>query len=305
MHLLGSPQQARAPDELIVRSLEAGPDYKPDWRLRVTERYLVEISGAEKKATAIDLVLTQERDPVIRQLVLFHVGRRCVIPSQIEYALRCLRHQCESRIPTTIKAMIVAGRSCGQVAQQVATKAINVWTYEKLAFDIRRYSKNRIWLRNVCFPPAVQETPCQYEARLLAIAFEGGWARLQNLLFSQQADKSVSTKADLDQLIALLAARALDFVISLETHGVPPSVQDLELLLLAQHRMPMVALPPFSPSDRTFDSTFNATRNAPDPAIKKLSPLVRRRIIALLERIQSDTPMKIDNESLEEGKAGE
>jgi hypothetical protein len=298
MDLLDMPRPLWAPDNRVARSIEVGPDYKPDWRLRVTEQHLLAISRVEDRSAAVNLILIKERDPFIRQLVRFHTGTgRCVIPDALEYALQCLHCDPTTRIPALIKAMVVAGLTSQQIAAEVGTKPMNVQTYEKLAFDVRRYCRNRLWLRNICFPiVAVDGSPQHhYEARVLAIAYEGGWARLQSLLLTQQSQRSVNAKADLDQFIAILAARALDFVIGLEAQGIPPTQRDVEVLFLAQHRMPMIALPPFSPSERTADPALDAVRNEIDPTVKALSPLARRRITTFLEIMRSPGQGKIDS----------
>jgi hypothetical protein len=193
--------------------------------------------------------------------------------------------------------MVVARCSVEHIAAQVGSTPLNVRIFEKICFDVRRYSSNRIWLRDICLSAAIPSgPPCPpYETRLLVIAFEGGWSRLQKLLLSQQSQRSPNTKADLDQFVAILAARALDYLINLEAQGVPPSERDVQLLILAQ-RMPMVALPPFSPSERSLNASADQAKNELDSTVKQLSPLARRRIIAILERIKSDAPMKMDAE---------
>jgi hypothetical protein len=200
-----------------------------------------------------------------------------------------------------IKAMIVCGRTNEQIARQIGTSAINVQTFEKLAFNVRRYLHLRVWLRQICSPLLDPDAPPHvlYQARLCAIAFERGWSGLENLTVSRQAEKAVSATADLHQIITLLSSRALDYIVALELTGAPPTGRDLELLLLAEHRLPTAGL---SPSNTYFQRTVEP----PDPereekekrakAIAKgLSPLARRRLIQLLERIQSEQPLPGDD----------
>lgn len=296
LHLLPFPDKPALEDKPIIRSLAQGPDYKPDWRLRVTEQYLLRSAGAKDTSSVTDVILATEGDPFVRQLLCFHSGRRTVIACAIEYALRCNRYAHTTRIPALIKGMVVCGRSGEQIANEVATTAINVRTFEKLNFDVRRFANNRTWLRDICFPMCSTEIALQhqFEHRVLAIAYEGGWPRLENLLLSQQSERSTNTKADLDQLTAILTARALDYVIGLEARGIRPSERDLELLFLAQRRMPMAALPPFSPSERTANPAALRKKIEAEKKAKELSPLARERIRRLLEVAKSDRPLEMD-----------
>src|SRR5256885_961042 len=152
MHLLNNSEKPWSNEEFIIRSLDQGPNYSPDWRRRVLEQYVVEISRAEKKSVAVDRILVSERDPILRQLMLFHSGRRCVISGAINYALQCIRHQSETSIPALIKAMVVARCGAEHIAAQVGSTPLNVRIFEKICFDVRRYGSNRIWLRNICLP---------------------------------------------------------------------------------------------------------------------------------------------------------
>lgn len=296
VYLLPSPDKPISLDKPIIRSLVEGPDYKPDWRLRLSEQYLLQISQAKDMSAATDLIVSKECDPFVRQLVRFHSGRGSIIATSIEYALRCDRYAHTTRVPALIKAMIAAGQTTEEIAKQVSTTAMNIRTFEKLSFDVRRYINNRVWLRDICFPVLSPDTAFyqQYESRALGIAYEGGWPRLQNLLLSQQSERAVSVKSDLDQLVALLAARALDYIVGLEVRGVLPTARDLEFLLLTQSRMPMVALPPFSAGERTADPATLRKKIEVEQKVKKLSPLARDRIRRLIEFIKSDHPLDMD-----------
>ena len=84
-------------------------------------------------------ILSGEKDPYVRQLLLSQSGRRSVIPAAIEYALRCYRSQNENWIAARIAAMVVAGRSSAEIAEEIGTEPVHVVAFEKIFFDVRRY----------------------------------------------------------------------------------------------------------------------------------------------------------------------
>ena len=54
-----------ANEEPILRSLEDGWDYRPEWRSLVVERYIAQCAGGDDRKTVAD-ILYAEKDPFIR-----------------------------------------------------------------------------------------------------------------------------------------------------------------------------------------------------------------------------------------------
>lgn len=218
------------PDEVIIRNLSDGPDYRPDWRFRTVEQYLLQARSTDRFQDSINAILEQERDPFVRQLLRFHADRRSVIADRIEYALRCVRKEAETRIPAFIKGMIVAGCSCEQIGKTVGTNPENILAFEKIFFDIRRYLGSQAWIKAICSPGLDRTAPAYrlWERRLMSIAFSRGWPGIHDLV-SKPSNKS--GHSDPHRLIRGLFARSVDFVNELEIEGVPPSDRDLQMLV--------------------------------------------------------------------------
>jgi hypothetical protein len=93
----------------IPRSLRDSPNYSPCWRVEVFEQYLIRIAEAKDQSNAVTEILAEEGDPFIRQMLLFHFERRCLIPDSIEYAMQCRQTEAQNRIQSMVKAMVIAG----------------------------------------------------------------------------------------------------------------------------------------------------------------------------------------------------
>ena len=227
---------ANVPDEVIIRNLSDGPDYRPDWRFRTVQKYLLQARSTDSFQDSIDAILEQEPDQLVRQLLLFHADRRSEIADRIEYALRCVRNEAETRIAAFIKAMIIAGRSSQQIAKTIGTNSKNISAFEKIFFDVRRYRDNRTWINAICSPRLDRTAPASrhWEKRLMSIAFNRGWPGLHD--FFRKPSSKIG-HLDWDRLIRGLVARAADFVNELEMEGIPPSDRDLQMLVAAVRAM--------------------------------------------------------------------
>ena len=209
----------------IPRSLRESPNYSPSWRSEVFEQYLIKIAEAKDQSTTLSEFLSRERDPFIRQLLLFRFDRRCVIPDAVRYAVECLQSETQNRVAGMVKAMIVAGRTARQIALEVGTVPLNIRAFEKLYFDVRRFLENRVWLKEVCYPSLLGNEPDyrQAEARWLAVAFERGWPGLAPCFLRPLQVKPRSGREEVNRFWQVLLSRASDFVGSLERTGVPPT----------------------------------------------------------------------------------
>jgi hypothetical protein len=273
-----------------VRTLQEGPDYQPDWRFRTVELYFLELSKAKDAASRIDAILAQERDPYLRQVLKFHTNRRCVIHAAIRYALSCRATNVENRIGSLIRAMTVAGRTPEQIANEFGTEPLNILTYQKLFFDVSRYLDRRGWLKRVCFPifnhhPTAEE---ECEGRLLSVAYMRGWPALAGLMSNHKPCQT--GKAELSRLVQILLTRSADYFAGLEAAGVLPTERDFQFLVVLQHRIEGLGLPlklehldyvePLDPDEERL-------RSEAKERARKCSALSRRRIIAFIERLQT------------------
>lgn len=277
----------------IPRRLRESPNYSPCWRTEVFERYLIKIAEAKSQSSALSKVLSTESDPFIRQLLLFHFGRRCVIPDAVRYALECRQSEAQNQIAGRIKAMVVSGRTAEEIALGVGTDPRNIRAFEKLYFDARRFLENRVWLKQLCYPSLLGNEPAyrQAEARWLAIAFEYGWAGLGPILSPPRPVSPQSGRDGLGRLVRVLLSRSGDYAAGLEISGVRPSERDLQLLLHVQHRIEALGLP-LRLQDLNYmeplDPKEEKRRAEAKQLVGQLSATSRRKIITLLQKIEYD-----------------
>jgi hypothetical protein len=278
------PNEVPAP----IRRLQDGPDYRPDWRFLAVERYISEIGEAADKSAETDVILAREKDPFVRQLLRFHCARTCVIAGPILYALRCHATNAENRAESVIKAMVVAGRTAQQIAADLGTDASNVVAFEKIYFDVRRYLDKSAWLAQLCH--SVRHNPTEVEmceARWMTIAFHG-WARLAPYLTQPRQPLSATPQTAVNHLLHHLLFRSLDFVISLETRGIPPSERDLQMLAVLQQRFEGLSLP-LPPRDIDFAAPLGPEQKKKvaesELDVTGVSAVSRRKIANFIEQL--------------------
>ena len=285
-----TPKENHRRCDPIARKLSESPDYRPNWRTLTTEEYLIDIAQAPDQSEAIDKILDQEKDVVIRQLVRFHSGRPCIASSEMAYAIRCYTLEAQVKTGALIKGMVIANRTAQEIAIDLGTTPLAIILYEKIAFDVRRFRNHPIWIKQLCFPVLPQSTPphLQSEARLLALAFTRGWPGLAAVIYPPDP---ASDNADLDRVMRVLLGRAADFLDGLEFAGISPGPVDLELLLSLQaHQLSsteslrrLVYPKPLNPQQR-------AERDEAKALAGSLSPLARKRLCQLLDKCRIDPP---------------
>jgi hypothetical protein len=275
----------------IPRSLRDSPNYSPCWRVEVFEQYLIRIAEAKDQSNAVTEILAEEGDPFIRQMLLFHFERRCLIPDSIEYAIQCRQTEAQNRIQSMVKAMVIAGRNPEQIASEIGTDAFHIHTFEKLYFDVRRYLRNRAWLKQLCYPNLVGNEPAyrQAEARWLAISFERGWPGLAPCFLRPLHIKPRTGREELNRFWQGLLSRAADFLVWLEINGVVPSERDLRLLQMAQQQAKQFG---FSTTSRADLDYMQPAEREQEESVHEAAELVkgislekRKRMIIFFEKV--------------------
>jgi hypothetical protein len=198
----------------LVRNLDEG-DYRPDWRAQAVENYLTEVAQAEDKSTKALELAQADADEFVRRLLHFHCGLPCESKPAVEYAIACVRRP-ESAL--AIKAMVVAGRSVEQIAEEMGTAPHNIECFEQLYFDARRYLGCRLWLGSICRG--------ERGHRWLEVALDRGWAGVEEIVLRRLPHG----RRDLRHVISVLAGRVQDYIFSQEASNVVPSEKDLALL---------------------------------------------------------------------------
>ena len=219
--------------ESIIRNLEDGPGYSPDWAGQVVDAYITEIVNADNESAALDLILKEEENnSIVRQTLLFHFGRECAIGTSIRYAIRCLQDEAASHTGSMIAAMVIAGGSVEQIAEVLRCKPEHISAYEQLFFDVRRYRECTPWLKNLCYRDQGPKSSEPYLTRWLVTAFERGWDGLLAMISKlPQQKSSLSDGLRIQQeLERRLLARGDDYIKSLDMLGVPPNKEDLQRL---------------------------------------------------------------------------
>ena len=230
-----------------VRNLADAPDYSVDWRHLVVQGYLSDVMIAENNRTRMVAILDIERDPFVRQLLKFRYDGNAANAEGFRYATGCQARNSVTGAASMIKAMLIADRTPEEIAIELGTKTMNVVTYAKIFFEVRRYLNNESWLRQIVFAePAKDRTEAAFplERRWLAAAFHRGWAGVEQIVFHRAPSTTAEVEALTTQLQATLTSRALEFAMELETSGTAPTSADLDRFLAArnaQSRQPPVA----------------------------------------------------------------
>jgi len=233
--------------EEVVRSLEEGPDHQPDWRNRVVENYLGDIAKAQDGKARLSEILFTEKDPFVRQFLRFRFDGRSVNTEAFNYAQGCQTRNRTTGAASIIKAMVLADRTCEEIAEELGTKRMNIVTFEKMFFDVRRYLNNESWLlRVVTVEPTegMGEAEALREKRWLSAAFHRGWPGVEQVVFHRKPNVGEAVEQLSQQLLASLGSRALEYVEELELSGARPSEEDLRRFLTArnaQSRQPPAA----------------------------------------------------------------
>jgi hypothetical protein len=162
----------------IVRSLEEGPNYQPNWRWLKVQQHLAEINNSAEAAgefsTRLELILDREKDEIIRKTLQFHCGVLSDDSAAVEYALRTASTPLAVE---QIKAMVVANGPIERIAKEMGTHPAKIDFFEKLYFDVRPYVDNRGWLRTICIGSSAH--------RYLKVALDRGWAGVEEVVLQR------------------------------------------------------------------------------------------------------------------------
>ena len=278
----------------IVRSLKDGPDYYPHWRFQAGGKYLIRLAQAQDPAATRGEIWSEAKDPFLRKFLAFHLDGRSSKSGPTEYALRCHRSRNENLTATKISAMVIAGRSSSEIAQEVGTTRANVVAYEKIFFDVRRYLDRRFWIKELCYFPHRMTLLEEGASRWLITACERGWNGLAFIFSTSRSGwkaagkwNSESAGKSLSDMISLgLVGRLIDFIFALEMGGVKPIAQEMELLSNLGLLGP--GLPAsFHQLDYPTALSPNEEKNARKTTelISGISPAQRQRITNLIERL--------------------
>ena len=224
----------------IIRRIEDGWNYAPDWRRQFIEEYLVEIAAAKDRGDALQRILWQEADPFIRQGLRYRFAGTCVNQRAISWAFRAVNENAQTGLASRIRAAVVADRFPEEIAELIHLEPAAVVAFEKLFFDARRYLGAELWLESVVQSsedPRATTPQSARESIWLRTALHEGWDGLQRLWFR----KSSGTDAkSLDQLAreieGIAARRALLHMQNLEETGAPVSDDDLKRLVVLSRR---------------------------------------------------------------------
>ena len=236
----------------VVRRLEDGPDYAPDWRAQVVQIHLSDIAKAPDGKSRLSEILFSEKDPFVRQFLRFRFDGRSVNAEAFKYAQGCQMRNRTTAAASMIKAMVVADRTSAEIAEELGTSRWNIETFMRIFFDVGRYLGNEVWLLRIVTaepPEGVGEAEVLREKRWLSAAFHRGWAGVEQVVFHRAPKGGEAVE---QQLLASLGSRALEYVEDLELSGARPSEEDLRRFLTARNAQSRQ--PPAAP-----DSAIRAT----------------------------------------------
>ena len=239
----------------VVRSLEDGPDYAPDWRWQLVQNYLADIAKAQDGKSRLTEILFTEKDPFVRQNLRLRFDGRSVNDEAFKYAQGCQMRNRTTGAASMIRAMLIADRTPDEIAAELGTARINIVTFEKIFFDVRRYLGNESWLLRIISadpPEGMGEAEALREKRWLSAAFHRGWAGVEQVVFHRTPTSAATVEQLSQQLLAALGSRALEYVEELQVSGVRPSEADLRRFMAARNVQSQQ--PPAAP-----DSAIKAT----------------------------------------------
>ena len=212
------------------RSLADGPDYRPDWRFLTFQQYAADLAVAKDEAATLQQILSQEKDRVLRELLKFEFGGSSRWHSSISYALACHRTQDNNPIAASISAMVVAARTCGQIAEEIGAKRRHVIAYELLFFDVRRFAENRYWIKHLCYFPQRVTSLGEDASRWLITACERSWAGLSAIFSTSRSPSAPAGQTAAERFSLGLASRCADYVNHRDLAGTAPDLHDIDLL---------------------------------------------------------------------------
>ena len=221
----------------VVRRLEDGPDYAPDWRHQEVQEYLAEVAGSDEPLCRLQEICWAEKDPFVRQLLRFRYNGKSVNAEAFRYAVGCKTRNAEIGAASMIKAMILGDRTPEEIAAELGTDVLNIVTFAKIFFDVRRYLDNETFLRRVALldPPAegMTKAEAQRERRWLAAAFNRGWTGVEQVVYQRHTGSAEEIDQLASRLQSTLASRALEYVQDLDSSGIQPTEADLQRFVTA------------------------------------------------------------------------
>lgn len=244
-------------ENTVVRNLEDGPDYAPDWRAQTVQLHLADLATAQDGSARLAEILDAERDPFIRQFLRFRYNGISANSDAFRYAVGCQARNRSSGASSMIKAMIVADRTPEEIAAEIGASRFAIITFAKMFFDVRRYLNNESWLLRIVTadpPEGMREAETLRERRWLSAAYHRGWAGVEQVVFHRTPSDSKAVESLSQQLLASLGARALEYVEELQSSGTPPTEADLRRFLTA--RNVQSRQPPSAPDDINLMTAF-------------------------------------------------
>ncbi|MEI6561593.1 MAG: hypothetical protein WCO68_05850 [Verrucomicrobiota bacterium] len=216
-------------EELILRSLDDGWDYQPDWRNRVVENYVERCTLGNNPANPITL-LDAEKDPFVRQAFRCRMGLRAVHQKAISFAYRTHQQNKTTGLASMIKAMVIADRRVEEIAAELHVARESVVAFTRLFFDVERYLGVEVWLQSIVMPSEAEgrkDVESVRERRWLAIALYDGWPGLEAALFNRTPTTPQGIQKTRLAIQAALSSRALEYARTIQASGIAPTHEDL------------------------------------------------------------------------------
>ena len=223
------PKLSLTDADAIPRSTLEAADFAPDWRHQICSQYIARIAASEDETATLNTILEQEKDATIKEYLRFHSGCGGSSVGAIQYALSCQRSPAGRRMGAQIQAMVIAGRTEAEIAEDCQTLPEHIEMYEKLYFDVRANRQARAWLAGVCFPNG---GPTSMQNYWLIVGYERGWKGLASIVLRPLPLQSYETVGKRARDGALLGWNCLlsDHIRIMEMSGQVVNVQTLRTL---------------------------------------------------------------------------
>ena len=215
-------------EELILRSLNDGWDFRPDWRWRIAEQYVARCIATNDPVLP-QAILDAEKDPFVRQAFRFRMGLKAVNQKALSFAYRTQQQNKTTGLASMIRAMIVADRRVEEISAELHLSRENIVAFSRMFYDVECFLGAEAWIQSLLFQETEGHNDAESvrERRWLAIAFFDGWPGLEAALFSRTPPTQASIEKTRIAIQGALSSRALEYARNIQASGTAPTHEDL------------------------------------------------------------------------------
>ena len=203
----------------VDRTLDESPAIYPHWRWMQARIYQKEF----ERNPSFDPVDEEDMDVInLYAYLAFGSTDDKEIDKSIRYAIRAVRGNRVFSSSSRMKAMIAAGLSVSQIANRMGCSTLSCQTFEKIFFDVRRYSTFDDYLASIYFStetPKGDDNGFRNQRLWLAVGSMFGPDQLDKTMNRKVGFTSEGVSRVIDYLKAISLNNALEFSVSRYARG--------------------------------------------------------------------------------------